>query len=56
MRYWIDPPSGWKYGFPKIWDSINDPPVREWLSTQGYPEPQTAWIRTWSAEDEEYGV
>ena len=33
----IDPPSGWKYGFPKLIpdDVIN---VREWLVEQGYPQ------------------
>lgn len=34
----IDPPSGWKYGFPK---ELPDPPpenIREWLVEQGYPQ------------------
>ena len=56
MRYWIDPPSGYLYGFPKIWDSINDPPLPEWLVASGYEDVTTKWVRTWSAEDEEYGT
>ncbi len=33
----IDPPSGWKYGFPKpIPDEIKD--VRPWLIENGYPQ------------------
>lgn len=36
----IDPPSGWKYGFPK---ELPDPPpenIREWLVEQGYPQQE----------------
>lgn len=34
----IDPPSGWKYGFPKSIpdDRIKD--VKTWLIEQGYPQ------------------
>ena len=54
MRQWIDPPSGWMYGFPKIWDSINDPPVPEWLVLNGYPEGEpVAWLRSWYVDEEE---
>lgn len=32
----IDPPEGWKYGFPKpIPNEIND--LSEWLFGEGYP-------------------
>lgn len=40
----IDPPSGWKYGFPKpvpdnyrymTWEE-----VEEWLISEGYPEQE----------------
>ena len=50
-RIWIDPPSGWRYGFPKIWDSIESPNLPEWLAGQGYPEPETEWIRCWDVVD-----
>jgi hypothetical protein len=34
---YIDPPSGWKYGFPKqIPDDVTD--VKDWLVKNGYPE------------------
>ena len=36
----VDPPSGWKYGFPK---AIPQPPLNElefnaWLVSEGYPQ------------------
>jgi hypothetical protein len=35
----IDPPSGWKYGFPKpIPDDITD--INKWLVEQGYPQEE----------------
>lgn len=34
---YIDPPSGWRYGFPKIIpDDITD--LRQWFLDNGYPE------------------
>ena len=33
--HWVDPPSGWKYGFPKIFDGEGS--VNEWLIREGYP-------------------
>jgi len=49
----IDPPSGWKYGFPKPIpeDRINDQLV--WLVEQGYPQKEIDdlgeyfYCRTW---------
>lgn len=37
MKYYVDPPSGWKYGFPKVFDTEVDGVMREWLIEQGYP-------------------
>lgn len=34
----IDPPEGWKYGFPKIIPAEHQGRTREWLIEQGYPE------------------
>lgn len=35
----IDPPSGWRYGFPKeIPENITD--VRAWLVKNGYPQSE----------------
>ena len=34
---WVDPPSGWKYGFPKIMpENVTD--VKQWFIDEGYPE------------------
>jgi hypothetical protein len=33
---WVDPPSGWKYGFPKLWDRQVE--FEQWLIDNGYPE------------------
>lgn len=58
MKIWIDPPSGWLYGFPKIWDSNINPNLRSWIVEQGYPQSQIDYlgrhfyVRKWSAEDE----
>ena len=51
-RQWVDPAEGWKYGFPKIYDSEKDPPMRDWLLKQGYPEKMLEFpIRCWEAEE-----
>jgi len=34
----IDPPSGWKYGFPRPLDKKVDQPLEEWLVENGYPQ------------------
>ena len=55
-RQWVDPAEGWKYGFPKIYDSEKDAPMRDWILKQGYPEKMLEFpIRCWKvvAEDEE---
>ena len=33
----VDPPSGWKYGFPKKLPSPAPDNVYEWIIEQGYP-------------------
>jgi hypothetical protein len=33
----IDPPSGWKFGFPKPYDNPENKPIEEWLVNNGYP-------------------
>ena len=43
---WIDVPSGWKYGFPKIWD--RQEPVEKFLKDNGYSE-SPEWVRCWEA-------
>ena len=37
MDRFIDPPSGWKYGFPKVIpEGVTD--VKAWLVKNGYPQ------------------
>jgi hypothetical protein len=58
----IDPPSGWKYGFPKPIpkDRIKDQDV--WLVEQGYPQEEIDalgeyfYCRYWEQPDEESQV
>jgi hypothetical protein len=36
---YIDPPEGWKYGFPKkLPDKIKNKDINNWLISQGYPK------------------
>jgi hypothetical protein len=53
----IDPPEGWRYGFPKIIPEgvfKNETLFRIWLSDQGYPDVELALTRSryWEAESE----
>ena len=56
MTLMIDPPSGWKYGFPKAKpDDATD--TIAWLLSEGYPQSEidkmgnTLFIRTWEEMD-----
>lgn len=54
MRY-VDPPSGWLYGFPKLWDGKGN--MYEWLISEGYPKKEIEklgnhfFVRSWATED-----
>lgn len=54
---WVDPPSGWKYGFPKIWDGQGN--LKEWLISEGYPQREidalgdVFFVRQWCDEETE---
>jgi hypothetical protein len=37
---WIDPPSGWKYGFPRPYDPVLGQSIDEWLLANGYPQSE----------------
>lgn len=40
MRYkdiYVDPPSGWNYGFPKIKKADDERDMKTWLVENGYP-------------------
>jgi hypothetical protein len=55
-RVWIDPPEGWKFGFPAIYDPETDGQIREWIVNKGYPvsliqEYGESWaVRCWPAD------
>lgn len=34
---WVDPPRGWQYGFPKLYNPNEDGDLWEWLVNNGYP-------------------
>jgi hypothetical protein len=57
-RKMIDPPEGWKYGFPKeIPEHVDD--TTKWLIENGYPESEikalgdSFYVRGWYQEDDE---
>jgi hypothetical protein len=53
---WVDPPEGWKYGFPAIYDPEKDGQMSDWIVRKGYPlqtikEYGESWtIRCWPVE------
>lgn len=54
-KVWVDPPSGWKYGFPCIWDDEEYSELEDLYDAKGYPESlrEHAWIRMWPVSEEE---
>ena len=57
----IDPPGGWKYGFPKPLPEPRPEPwnLTLWILSEGYPETELAkygdffpYLRTWEQEIE----
>ena len=65
-KMWIDPPSGWNYGFPKLIDKEEldkkDFNFHEWLIKEGYPESlikefgKHFYVRQWGEWDGELGA
>jgi len=62
MTLMVDPPSGWKYGFPKpvheeYYLLENDFNMISWLVSEGYPQAEidklgsSFFIRTWEEID-----
>jgi hypothetical protein len=53
---WVDPPEGWKYNFPAIFDPEKDGQLSEWIVKKGYPvsliqEYGDVWaVRCWPVE------
>jgi hypothetical protein len=58
MKRMIDPPSGWKYGFPKeLPETVNRNNLVQWFLDQGYPqtlieEGMLEHCRMWMEEEE----
>ena len=61
VKVYIDPPSGWRYGFPKpIPEEVRlDNRVIEWLVSEGYPQAEIDacgdrfYCRYWEEEYED---
>jgi len=54
----IDPPSGWRYGFPKAYDRVTDgDDMVTWLVQEGYPQREIDrlgdhfYVRQWYDAD-----
>ena len=56
----IDPPSGWRYGFPKILDLNENETIRDWLVRKGYPEQDLDFamkhLRSWTQPRNQNGT
>lgn len=53
---WVDPPSGWRYGFPKLFDKDAGIMMNDWLIKEGYPAAEATnlpWVRMWEPTEEE---
>ena len=37
---WVDPPEGWRWGFPKLCPADQVHRMSDWLIESGYPEEQ----------------
>lgn len=52
----VDPPQGWRYGFPKLFDTWSGEKMYDWIVTQGYPKSvrdkygRYFLLRYWNAE------
>lgn len=57
MKYYVDPPSGWKYGFPKVFDLASGQTLVDFLKESGYPEKDlefgAKYCRWWEYEEVE---
>lgn len=57
LMRWVDPPEGWRYGFPKIYHPINDGDLIPWILKCGYPEAVMKsygdyfYIRQWNVDN-----
>ena len=42
-KFYVDPPSGWQYGFPAPYDQGKDGTIEEFLIAKGYPKKDVKW-------------
>lgn len=51
----VDPPSGWRYGFPREYNPRNGQTMAEWLVECGYPsediEFAMRYMRMWEKNE-----
>lgn len=56
MSLFVDPPSGWKYGFPCEWNKEKYPELKDLYLAKGYPEKDINfalnYTRIWEEQDE----
>jgi hypothetical protein len=60
MTLIIDPPGGWRYGFPRPLTKEKDELLEDWLISAGYPAEDAEWAvghcRYWNEKDEVISV
>ena len=44
----IDPPEGWKYGFPREFNPMAGEPVSDWFVRMGYPQHMVEFAMKYS--------
>ena len=59
MKINVDPPSGWRWGFPKVYDRVeHGSDMLAWLVREGYPQSEIDrmgdhfYVRQWPVEEE----
>lgn len=58
-KVWVDPPSGWRFGFPAVWDMEKHPDMMQWLNEKGYQMSivkelgQYFYVRQWEYKEGE---
>lgn len=53
-KFYVDPPSGWQYGFPAVYDASKHGTIQEFLIAKGYPKKDVKWAakncRSWHGD------
>jgi hypothetical protein len=58
-KIWVDPPAGWKYGFPKVYEQETDGDMTKWMLKEGYPQREIDscgshfYVRMWDFDENE---